>query len=137
MKQVFSKNPKMSEIIIDGEIIIYCDNLKAVPQYVLNETGVLIWNFIDGINSIETIIKIISDIMQPSDTIPSDVLSFIDELRNCDLICECNEAIKKKYVKPMISFHLDCNNNDENITILEENGYDLEQFLCRCPSKTS
>ena len=37
------------------------------------------------------------------------------------------KTIEKKPVKTEVK--------EQDILILDENGYDLEQFLCKCPSK--
>ena len=83
------KWPKRSEDIasrmIDGEAVIVIPQKGVVT--VLNETGAGIWQLLDGRNSVEDIINIISSEFDVSrDQAEKDTLDFIEELMEKDMV---------------------------------------------------
>ncbi len=83
------KWPKKSEDtasrIIDGEAVIVIPQKGVVT--VLNETGSGIWQLLDGRNSVEDIINIISSQFDVSrEEAEKDTLDFIEELIEKDMV---------------------------------------------------
>ena len=83
------KWPKRSEDtasrMIDGEAVIVIPQKGVVT--VLNETGAEIWQLLDGRNSVEDIINIISSEFDVSrDQAEKDTLDFIEELMEKDMV---------------------------------------------------
>ena len=83
------KWPKKSEDtasrIIDGEAVIVIPQEGVVT--VLNETGAGIWQLLDGRNSVEDIINIISSEFDVSrEEAEKDTLDFIEELIGKDMV---------------------------------------------------
>ncbi len=83
------KWPKKSEDtasrIIDGEAVIVLPQKGSVT--VLNETGSGIWQLLDGRNSVEDIIDIISSQFNVSrEEAEKDTLDFIKELEEKDMV---------------------------------------------------
>jgi len=81
--------PKRSEDtasrMIDGEAVIVIPQKGVVT--VLNETGSGIWQLLDGRNSIEDIINIISSEFDVSrEQAEKDTLDFIEELVEKDMV---------------------------------------------------
>jgi len=83
------KWPKRSEDtasrMIDGEAVIVIPQEGVVT--VLNETGAGIWQLLDGRNSVEDIINIISSEFDVSrEEAEKDTLDFIEELIGKDMV---------------------------------------------------
>ena len=83
------KWPKRSEDtasrVVDGEAVIVVPQKGVVT--VLNETGSGIWQLLDGRNSIEDIINIISSEFSVSrQEAEKDTLEFIEELVGKDMV---------------------------------------------------
>ena len=86
---ISAKWPKKSEDtasrIIDGEAVIVTPRKGLVT--VLNETGSGIWQLLDGRNSVEDIINIISSKFDVSrEEAEKDTLDFIKELEEKDMV---------------------------------------------------
>ena len=86
---ISAKWPKKSEDtasrIIDGEAVIVTPRKGLVT--VLNETGAGIWQLLDGRNSVEDIINIISSEFHVSrEEAEKDTLDFIKELEEKDMV---------------------------------------------------
>ena len=83
------KWPKRSEDtasrMIDGEAVIVIPQKGVVT--VLNETGAGIWQLLDGRNTVEDIINIISsEFNVPREEAEKDTLDFIEELIEKDMV---------------------------------------------------
>lgn len=86
---ISAKWPKRSEDtasrVVDGEAVIVIPQKGVVT--VLNETGSGIWQLLDGRNSIEDIINIISSEFDVSrEQAEKDTLGFIEELIEKDMV---------------------------------------------------
>jgi len=89
-QDIYIKKDAISSRNLGKELMLYDTNTDKV--HILNETGILIWNLLDGKNDISNIEKTIKEKYKdtPAETISQDLSEIIEKLLSENIITKSN-----------------------------------------------